>query len=123
MRLIEGDKSSRWKGGRILNGDGYQLVRVGDPGSRRYVLEHRHVMEQKLGRPLLAAENVHHINGNKLDNRVENLELWVKVQPCGQRVIDQVAWALELLGRYAPDTLSNKPFATQLLGAGCCCPR
>jgi hypothetical protein len=57
-------------------------------------------MEQKLGRSLLPHENVHHINGNRLDNRVENLELWSTKQPPGQRIEDKIAWARSLLKQY-----------------------
>lgn len=75
-------------GGRSLHlSTGY--VRV---GSR---LEHRVVMERILGRALLPTESVHHKNGNRTDNRPENLELWTKPQPSGQRPEDLAAWVCE----------------------------
>lgn len=72
-------------------------------------------MEQMLGRPLREGENVHHVNGLRWDNRPENLELWSKKQPPGQRVVDKVAWAIEFLATYAPEQLAKKPTQLRLI--------
>lgn len=69
-----------WQGGRIVDKDGYVLLWTPDHPNRRkhtrHMLEHRLVMEQHLGRLLDPSEVVHHKNGNKQDNRIENLELF-----------------------------------------------
>ena len=71
------------------------------------IAEHRYVMSEKLGRALLPHENVHHLNGQRDDNRVENLELWTIWQPAGQRVEDKIAYAKEILKTYSPESLRN----------------
>ena len=78
-----GKDSPAWKGGRMVNKQGYVRVNVGKTGymfpamvdRHGYVLEHRKVIAENLGRELSRHETVHHINGNKQDNRLENLQL------------------------------------------------
>lgn len=67
---------------------------------RGWTYEHRYVMEQHLGRALYKHENVHHKDGNKLNNDISNLELWSKSQPAGQRVQDKLEWARKILEEY-----------------------
>lgn len=57
-------------------------------------------METFLGRVLYSHENVHHRNGDRADNRLENLELWSTSQPRGQRITDKLEWARELIAQY-----------------------
>jgi hypothetical protein len=80
------------RGGGSLKSDGYHVTKIAGRGQ---VPTHRIVMEQILDRPLEAWETVHHKNGRRADNRPDNLELWCKPQPYGQRVADLVVFIVE----------------------------
>jgi hypothetical protein len=74
----KGDKNPGWKGGRTVSKEGYAYLRMPEhpfAQTNGYIKEHRYVMEQHLGRYLGRDEIIHHINGIKSDNRIENLEL------------------------------------------------
>ena len=60
-----------WRGGRYLDKDGYVIINI----EGKQVKAHRYIMEQVLGRKLRRDEVVHHINGNRQDNKVENLQV------------------------------------------------
>ncbi len=82
-------RPQRPRGTGSLHPSGYVYVRA----DGRSVLQHRLVMEQVLGRPLRPGESVHHRDGNRQHNSPDNLELWVRGQPAGQRVTDLIELA------------------------------
>lgn len=79
-------------GAKKQHSNGYMMIKMPDnPSAYKtgWMLEHRYVMEQFLGRSLEEDEHVHHKNGDRSDNRIENLELWTgKKDPAGQRQLD-----------------------------------
>lgn len=75
------EKNGKWKGGRIVDKDGYILIKMPNHlfcNNQGYVREHRFMMEKQIGRYLYQQEVVHHINGNKNDNHIDNLKLMNK---------------------------------------------
>lgn len=104
---FKGRNNPMWKGGIKKLASGYVYVFI-DPDHKfysmvskgvgtGYVAEHRLVMAESIGRPLLREETVHHKNGIRNDNRIENLELWKSNHNSGQRLEDQILWAIEIL--------------------------
>jgi len=85
-------------GDKRLHGNGYVKLKISEGnGKSDWVLEHRYVIEQSIGRKLTTKEYVHHKDGDRTNNNLDNLELWhtptkkTKKDPCGQRTKDLLA--------------------------------
>ena len=68
-----GEKHPKWIGGKRTREDGFILIR--DTKNKRYLLEHRIIMEKFLKRTLISQELVHHKNGDRTNNRIRNLQI------------------------------------------------
>lgn len=90
------------RGTGTLTKTGYKIITRKHPNStkRGQIMEHVYIMSHHLGRPLMPKETVHHKNGIRNDNRIENLELWSSDHGSGQRVEDKIKWAKDFLEQY-----------------------
>ena len=103
------ERNPAWKGGRYVDDQGYIRVKAWNHPNRDqddYVREHRLVMEAHLGRYLEHGEVVHHINGNKQDNRIENLGL--STQSVHVRLHNDARLLIDLSGITCLDCKSKK---------------
>lgn len=98
------------KGSGCLTIHGYKKIRKNShPNAWKTgdIFEHVFVMSEHIKRPLIKGETVHHKNGIKDDNRIENLELWSSSHPYGQRVEDKIEWCKEFVAIYGYDLLKR----------------
>jgi len=104
-----GSKAPYWKGGRLLDKDGYIILKKPEhPNARKsgYVFEHVYVMSQIIGRPLYKGETVHHKNGVRSDNEPLNLDLRLNNHGSGQSIKDLIPYWKKMLALY--ETLTNE---------------
>ncbi len=110
MKNRKGSSHPSWRGGRSEDYNGYIRIHDRDnPNANKsgYVFEHVLVMSHFLGRPLYKNESVHHKNGIRSDNRLDNLELVTVTGHhfFGQRVEDMVIFCEDYLATHAPHLL------------------
>ena len=107
--LKTGGMRRRPMGYKKIKNDGYVYFKCScHPNAMKHgwVFEHIYVMSKFLERPLKKHEQVHHKNGIKIDNRIENLELWSRNHPVGCRVSDMIDFCYEYLKENASHLVS-----------------
>ena len=105
-----GEGNPGWKGGKVVSIHGYIDIMI----NGKYVKEHRWLYEQHYGIKLLPHQTIHHINGIRTDNRIENLELWDTSQPKGQRIDDKINFYFNLLKEYREHPLYKELIEKQI---------
>lgn len=106
--LMRGEANPNFKTGIRINKEGYTLITCEDSkGGWKDRPFHVVVMEKHIGRFLTPGETVHHKNGIRSDNHVDNLELWSQMHPYGQRVEDMISFCSDYLSEYAPEYLAS----------------
>lgn len=94
-------------GSGYISPRGYVYFCVKENGKRKPRAVHRVVMENHIGRKLKRKESIHHINGIKSDNRIENLEIWNSNHCTGQRLEDKIKWCIDILEEYGFEVIDK----------------
>jgi len=105
--LSKGSNHPMWKGGKEIKNNGYIHIYCPEhPKSHKgKVAEHRLIMEKSLGRYLKENEHVHHLNHNKQDNRLENLQIMAQSKHTSLHMTGRPSW---IKGKHHSEATKNK---------------